>query len=199
MRPNDNYLIFAVFYYIGLHCLTVQFHWLLVICYILYEDIVKVFQDYIRKRYLKSCLFAWCLPVLMTLFCRLVIPSLFHNNNLGTWIELGFLFLPLIINAIIYIKLVISLLCNCHAGANTANNKWRRFYMVTLIFVLSDVTVLSAFTLHNYFPPPPILQTVLMNLQTITIDLFFPIFKRNRTSWHDYFFAKRSNNNIVLS
>lgn len=193
--------IYKVFYYLKTYFTSVQYYWLLVICFIFYVEIVKVFSGDIRRRYLKSTLLAWGVPLITTLIIIIANPLLYDFYDVESYvkylhIKIAIRVLPLFVNLVIYIILVISLFRASKESGGTAAKKWRHFYIATLIFVLSDVVQLSTFIWDIVYLSYDI-QVYLVNLQTIAIDLFFPIVKSNRELWRT-FFANRLERNMPL-
>lgn len=136
-------------YYIFTYFLAAQSYWLLLICYVFSVDIMKVFwcrhpQQISKEQPLcqghacdnNSLVLDWRHYSKFILGCRL---------DYYIWLNLGIIVLPVIINLFLCIKLVYTLFRTSSPSATTVTNKQRRFYIATLIFVLSDVIVLSAF------------------------------------------------------
>ncbi|KAF9801949.1 hypothetical protein SFRURICE_016199, partial [Spodoptera frugiperda] len=128
-------------------------HWLLVFSCILYVDFVKVFHIDISRRFLKSSIFAWGMPALIVFVFTLVSLTMESFGDLITrQIIMSIELIPIFISFVIYILVLISLFRSKDTVIHI--NKWRSFYMSTLIFVLSDFFVidliLDAFKVFSY-------------------------------------------------
>ena len=171
----------VVIYYIG----SVQSYWLLVICCIFYVDIVKVFKGKTERRYLKSTIFAWGVPMLTTPFSIYLLPELASPEICHT-VRILIILLPIFVNVIIYVITVFSLFC-CSAGSvGTATSNWRRFYIATLIFLFCDFIFLSAAVLTQFFDVTFLVTSVMSDFQVIVLDIFFIFLRINRELWREY-------------
>ncbi|KAJ8707471.1 hypothetical protein PYW08_010723 [Mythimna loreyi] len=189
----DSKFMLEVCHYICTYSTTAQNYWLLVICHLFYTDIVKVFGGHINRKYMKSCMFAWGIPFIMLfLYYSLIYfqaERLAENLLLDTinYIEVFMTVSPLIINCIIYFSVISSLCSNSSRKAKTTStNNFRRFYIATLLFVLSDVIMLFSF-IWDSINISFLIRAVLSKLQQIAIDIFLPIVKGNRELWRKYF------------
>lgn len=183
---------------------TLSFNcWLLVLCYYFYIDLVQVFYIDIQKKYLKSGLFAWGLPLISSviyfvaaLYCYVYNSSEIVSEYMFQALTMTILTIPVIINFVIYILVVHSLYRGCEAAATTCSNKWCRFYIATLIFVLSNVLQLTA--IAEIFDLKIFIIVVIgelgVYLNTIALDVFIIIVKSNRRLWRE-FLKRRSVNN----
>lgn len=188
--------------FISSYCTTIYNNWLLVMCYMFYVDIVKVFHIDIKRRYLKSSLFAWGLPFITCLilaYFGLYLSVQPSERKMLLYILVAIIvvtsFLPLLLSLIIYIRLVFSLFRHSDANASRATDTWRRLYIATLMFVLSDVIMLTDFIwniLHISF----MIRMVIMYLQIITISLYLPVVRCNRELWREYY-VHRLDRNIL--
>lgn len=170
--------------------------WLLVLCYIFYVDFVKVFNIDIPRRYLKSNIFAWGVPFIAVLLYFITGRLLYFYCSmeiLTTPIGISLLLLPVTISFVVYVMVVYSLFRSSQAAATTASDKRRRFYISTLIFVISNVMVL--YCLRDLFEKSDKYVNVLgvfgefMNI--LALDMYFIVGKSNRELWKMYF-KKRS-------
>lgn len=179
---------------------SVQCYWFLVMCCILYVDIVKVFNGDIQRRFLKSTLFAWGVPLVSTVICKFVLP-LFLSDDMFFYPQTVIVNLPLFVNLIIYMKFIHSLFC-CWYGSsensNSATNCLRRFYIASLIFIFSDIAMLFTVVMTKTLKLSLITQSVLSDIQVISIDLFVPLIRCNRDLWKA-FRAKRLERNVFLT
>lgn len=204
--PTKSLIFYNSATCIYMYLKAVYSHWLVVLCYICYVDIVKVFRVDIRRRYLKSNIFAWAVPVItvssLILFSFYVIRYFEKYNVLLNNIAFnGSVMLPLVVNFLMYIKIQFSL-CHCNANSTTNTGKWRRFYMATLIFVFSDiVTLYSFFLVVTIVPHMPLIVYIAMPLehvQTLALNLFFVAVKSNRTVWREYYSNKIQQKEINI-
>ncbi|KAJ8707470.1 hypothetical protein PYW08_010722 [Mythimna loreyi] len=175
---------------------SLSFHcWLLVLCYIFYVDFVKVFNIDIRRRYLKSSLFAWGLPsVTAFIYLALELVMFVYNSkviityNMFRIFTMIILLIPAIISFVIYIVVLNSLFRGKVPNENISSHKMRRFYIATLLFILSNIIVLTAI--------PEILQVPILAidiigelgeyLNTIALNVYIIIVKSNRMIWREF-------------
>lgn len=198
----DDEQIMDIWRYICAYFTTVQNYWLLVICYIFYVDIVKVFRGHVNRKYLKASLFAWGLPFITFLlyyifikFNKKILPSGSSSDLVANYVEVFIIISPLIFNCFIYIVVVFSL-CRCfNPSGSTSTNNWRRFYIASLLFVLSDVIVLSSF-IWDILSLSFFIRAVMSKLQQIVIDLFLPVVRSNRELWREYLKANKLDKSI---
>lgn len=180
-------------HYICTFTTSVQNHWMLVICYIFYVDVVKVFGGYLKRKYLKSCIFAWGIPLVILILYYLFIC--FYQDVLiesrlwdvaSNYFEVLLMVLPLMINLFLYFAVVITL-CDCSKRKMVAEtSKCRQFYIATLLFIMSDIIVLTSF-IWDSTNIDLLLRAVLSKLQQIAVVLFLPFVRGNRKMWGDYF------------
>lgn len=130
--------------YLLIYLATVKHHWLIVICHMFYVDIVKVFNEHTRKKYLKSGLFGWCVSLITTLVHFFVTSGFFINFDVNPS-DVGFIIfiLTLTVNCLLYFIIVYSLFRSSNTSGHTATNKWRRLAIATLIFILGDILLVS--------------------------------------------------------
>ena len=186
---------------IFLHLTTVYNCWLLVMCYMFYVHIVKVFHKDIEKKYLKSSIFAWAVPSVIWIVCAVCIVIIHAVSKRDKWniIHLfitvcSILFcnvLPSFINLVIFIKLVSSLFFGKATNAGTVSiidrrkERLRRLCTSTAMFVLSNVVVLT-FVIFDLFRLTVEVRAVMLSLQIAAMALFVPLLKSNRSFWHEY-------------
>lgn len=174
--------------------------WLLVLCCIFYLDIVQVFNTHVSRRYLKSALFAWGVPLILFIIYSLSLPLLgwllskhFENETMKViskilfFLDIFVIFVPLVINVLIYIRVLIELFNTTNVPKSAINS--RRFYIATLIFLLSGVIFLIS-PLWLFVEPPDVIITVIDYLPSISMDVYFLIVKSNRDLWLE-FYVKR--------
>lgn len=190
--PVEVYIfIFADFVYFSLsfHC------WLLVLCYIFYVDFVKVFRLDIHRRYLKSSLFAWGIPFVTT-FLYFLIKSLLNPDNYAALFSVEIieflLLIPVSMSLVIYVTVIYYLFNEGDSGSWTSSKKWGRFYVSTLIFILSNLIVLAAIIdiLSVRILIVDVIGEIGEYLNTIVISIYIMIVKSNRTLWREYVKAK---------
>ncbi|CAH1643951.1 unnamed protein product [Spodoptera littoralis] len=68
--------------------------WLTILCWIFYVDLVKVFNTEVSKKYLKISLFAWGVPIVITVFSTVVMPHIGATGDNAAIIFNSILFLP---------------------------------------------------------------------------------------------------------
>ncbi|KAJ8707472.1 hypothetical protein PYW08_010724 [Mythimna loreyi] len=199
----DDKDILDICRYICTYFSAVQNYWMLVICYIFYVDIVKVFRGHVNRKYLKCCLFAWGIPFMTFLLYYVFI---YYNERhihvyaagstmdfVANSVEVFIIVSPLMINCCLY-GAVLFALCNCFKPkATTSTNNWRRFYIATLLFLLSDVLVLSSF-IWDVMSIAFSLRAVMSKLQQIAISLFLPLVRSNRELWQQFYSQKMATN-----
>uniref|UniRef100_A0A2H1V3J3 SFRICE_011614 n=1 Tax=Spodoptera frugiperda TaxID=7108 RepID=A0A2H1V3J3_SPOFR len=162
-------------------------HWLLVFSCILYVDFVKVFHIDISRRFLKSSIFAWGMPALIVFVFTLVSLTMESFGDLITrQIIMSIELIPIFISFVIYILVLISLFRSKDTVIHI--NKWRSFYMSTLIFVLSDFFVidliLDAFKVFSYVVFH--IGFFGLNINALAIAIYFMSVKRNRDLWKEF-------------
>lgn len=179
--------------------------WLLVLCYIFYVDFVKVFRLDIHRRYLKSSLFAWGLSFLSTIIYFILICLVYVNRlkqfivtfRIGTIV---LLLVPVAISFIIYIAVVYSLFRSNDKGANKPFNKWTRFYISTLTFVLSNIIVLAA--VIDFFQLEILIVDVIGELgeylNKVALNVYIIIVKGNRNLWFEFLNKKTKQNRLEM-
>ena len=177
-------------------CLSSFQFWLLVLSCIYYSDFVNIFKSDIRRKYLKTGLFAWGGPlILWTIpFIYVIIYGVLnHNMVLGenhffssTYYVIIVFCIPAAVNLFIYIA-VLYILIRGSDGTTTSTNKWRSFFIALLIFIQSN-SPLSFYTI--YFQANDVFVYFLCVfadlLNTIVIDVYIIIVKSNRELWRKY-------------
>ena len=186
-----------VFVYVFL--LTVFNYWLVVMCYMFYVDIVKVFHNYIKRRYLYSFLFAWGVPSTVTGINRLIIFFMqradVKEDFLQNFIEIcNFItcsVFPAMINLVLFIKLLYSLFPCSETIACTMPKKVRRkqklsrLFTATAMFVVSNIFVLTML-IWELLKVSVLTRILTTNVQILLLALFVPLLKSNRVYWHEY-------------
>ncbi|KAF9806282.1 hypothetical protein SFRURICE_008266 [Spodoptera frugiperda] len=175
------------------------------LCYIFYVDFVKVFRLDIHRRYLKSSLFAWGLSFLSTIIYFILICLVYVNRlkqfivtfRIGTIV---LLLVPVAISFIIYIAVVYSLFRSNDKGANKPFNKWTRFYISTLTFVLSNIIVLAA--VIDFFQLEILIVDVIGELgeylNKVALNVYIIIVKGNRNLWFEFLNKKTKQNRLEM-
>lgn len=174
---------------------------LLVMCYMFYVHIVKVFHKDVTRKYLKASFFAWGVPILLMIACCIIfaITVVFMGDPSEEFLKI---FMPVVIivtcdvlpaifNTVIFVKVIWSLFVNktSHATVMSENARrkdiLRRLLLATAIFVLSNFTAFS-FTFWKLFDLPFAIRVVTLSLQTLVVSLFVPFLRNNRDSWQEY-------------
>lgn len=174
---------------------------LLVMCYMFYVHIVKVFHKDVTRKYLKASFFAWGVPILLMIACCIIfaITVLFIGDPSEEFLKI---FMPVVIiitcdvlpaifNTVIFVKVIWSLFVNktSHATVMSENARrkdiLRRLLLATAVFVLSNFTAFS-FTFWKLFDLPFAIRVVTLSLQTLVVSLFVPFLRSNRDSWQEY-------------
>lgn len=157
----------------------------------------------IRRRYLKSGLLCWGVP-LVTFFLLYVVPVLLNVHGivdiaLPAFVAM-FLVVVLIIliinfNFVLYVRVVYSLFHGTEIGANTLTNKWRRIFICTLVFGFSNVLTLTA--LLTVVEVKEFYIIVLVNLRlfvnAVALTVFTILGKSNRELWREFINKKGLN------
>lgn len=158
-------------------------YWLLLLCYVFYVELVKVLGGDVERKYLKSNLLAWGVPLFFTVFCVFVVPSIHISKTTNATMYHWILFSPLLINVLIYIRVFCALL---KIDVRNSSDWCCRVYVATVIFLISGVLFLLL-PLRLYVDFPPYLSTVVVYLQPVVINVYFFIIRLNRTAWKEYY------------
>ena len=196
-------LNFVIFMFLS----TVFNYWLLIICYMFYVDVVKVFSGDIKQKFLKSFVLAWGLPLTGLIFGTLmlkVINTAIEDEGGKFFLFFSFYatlfscdFVPLIINIVLFVKLVHSLFfCqekNTRVVPENQREKenWRRLLTATAMFMLTNINVLIMI-IWVLFLTKFSLRAVTFCIQTIILALFIPLVKSNRKLWYEYFVNRKN-------
>lgn len=119
----------------------------------------------------------------------------------------GSLFYPLIVNFCFYLVIVYSLCRSYISNTHTGSYIWRRLYIATLIFILSDVIMLSDIVVNfvvkffdlglYYIPYIKNILVCLDHLNILVIDILIVVFKGNRTIWYEFYVKKIKQKKLV--
>ena len=189
-------------FFLFVYITTVYNYWLLVMCYMFYVDIVKVFHKNVTRKFLKFTIFAWGVPAVVIIILRLIfliVERTFEGDKevkllqfFSTVTFVSCNILPLIINFCIFMKLVYNLFF-CKTSNNNVvpqnerlKENLRRLFTATVMFMLININVLTLVIweiLNAAFP----MRAITLYLQIIVLALFFPLLKSNRALWGDYF------------
>ena len=197
-----------VYFYIFMFLSTVYHYWLVVMCYVFYVKLVKVFNGDMKRKYLKSTLFSWGLPVLIVFICRFalfIIEQAIDEENtqfsrkqfISNCMLVVSHVIPTAINSLIFIELLYSLFCSKESNASSLSKKerikekWRRLYTATSIFFLSNVFVLY-FLIWTGFHFSMITRYSTMYIQLLAVTIFIPLVKSNRVVWKEYYKTRLS-------
>lgn len=205
MGSIKNAWFHRFFFCLNVYLSSVKSHWLLLICHLFYADFVKVFDVHIQRRYLKSTLFAWGVSfVTTTIFMFVLYYFLYYSSDMTivnrsvsliVVLTRGSSILALTANCCLYILIVRSVCRNFNTSSHTASNTWRRLYISTLIFVLSDIMMLSEYVASffrsiNFTTAFLLLETLLPNFSAFVLSVFFVVVKSNRKIWREFFILK---------
>lgn len=183
--------LFAIFNFLT----AVYNHWLVVMCYMFYVDIVKVFRKDIKRRYLKSFIFSWGVPTIVFIICGfilMIIKEVVQNNKdkvmlLFMMISLIGMsqFLPVMVNLMIFIKLLCGLYvskdnASVVSGAKRRKENCRRLSIASAIFILSNITVLT-FVIWDALELKVEVRGSTLGIQMGALAIFMPLLKSNRT------------------
>lgn len=156
--------------------------WLLILCYVFYRDLVKVFSSDISRRYLKSNLFCWGVPLILSVWCIFVMPFIVKSGKITAPIFITLMLTPLVVNFFIYLRVLYALLTDIHA----VKNRCQRIQVCTVIFFVSGfLMLLMPLRLCSIFPNWLII--ILGHLQAVAMDFYFFFIRMNRTVWMNYF------------
>ncbi|KAJ8714963.1 hypothetical protein PYW08_004944 [Mythimna loreyi] len=189
IASTSNWLYFSTLFYFY----TVKHYWLLVISHMFYVDFVKVFNGNINRKYLKSSIFSWGVPLIPTVGTLFfgIWKSDIGKKYVGIILMILFatLILPLVVNCILYIIILCSLCRSFKTNEPTTSNTCRRLSLATLIFILSDVSLLSSYIIMIVMSAPSpgfVLELLLLFWSTLVLELFLVVGKRNREVWSEY-------------
>ena len=179
---------------------TVLNYWLIVMCYMFYVDIVKLFSRDVKRRHLYSFLFGWGVPSVLTGITRLVIFIVERKeDNSEDFVEnFGDIFyfvtssvLPAMINLVLFIKLLFSLFPCDNTIACAMDKKARRKQKLSRLctamamFVVSN-TFMLMMLVWDFLEVKILIRAITINVQILFLALFFPLIKSNRVYWHEY-------------
>ena len=201
-----------LYFFIFMFLSAVYNYWLVVLCYMFYVDIVKVFDIKIKRKYLKSSLFAWGVPLLLLVISRSIFLLVELTEEDKTekrllvfaraCIRVTSYAFPTIINSIFYVKLVYSLF-SCKNAVNVIiprkeriKQNVSRLCIATAMFILNNIFVLTM-VLWDLFHCTNVVRSASFCLQVIVLSLFFPLLKSNRTSWYEHYKRKESVRQLV--
>lgn len=177
----------------------VKYFWMLVLCWIFYVDIVKVFGGDISRRYFKSSLFSWGIPVILSFPLPLILLALSNYIEIETTVmicaffDLAILFLPLLISFGVYVKVICTLFKSSDVSRTAVKN--RRIYLATLIFLLSGV-LFFIMPLWFIVDLPYFILFIIKHLQTMTMNVYLLIVKSNRDLWMEYYEKRKNKTNV---
>ena len=203
----SNIWAYRIVYNLYLYLLCVKNYWLLVISHMFYVNFVKVFNGNIQRKYLKSSIFAWGVALITTIlfillyFCCLPkIKTYSSSDNDAPPYQIAMLsqILPLIVNFCFYFIIVFSLCRSFNKRAHTAANIRRRLYIATVIFLISDVLLLSDYVVTIIFntimatnsPARALVGVILNHLNAVILPIFLFVVKCNRNNWHAFYLNK---------
>lgn len=174
---------------------TVFNHWLIIATAMFYIDFVKIFNNSIKYRYLKANLFAWILPILVTL---MIILLRLHGLYFGIATSC--------FNFLLYLRVLFALFKSESAIVSTANTKLRLGLIATLAFLTTGLVIYLPVIVmimiddhqHNDLG---VLGYLLVNLVSVTlICVYFWMMKYNKEAWKEFIYMKKArklkNNNF---
>lgn len=188
---------------IFLYFTTVYNFWVIVICYGLYVKVVKVFYIEVESKCIKSFLYAWGVPLTVLVICKLVLliiqacieeESTYENVRvyyIYSCVMITCCIIPSGINLTIFIKVVRALYSMKDPNSAVTKRqrrieKLRRLSTIVLMFFLSNVYVLT-FLIWDVLDLTVVIRVSTVAIQIITSSLMFPLLKRNRNVWCEYF------------
>lgn len=195
---DENMIVHGICFITVLYFVICFHHWLLVLSYIFYVDFVKVFHIDISRRFLKSSIFAWGMPALIVFAFNLesiTIES--FDDQMLLKVLASIVFFPIFVNVVIYLLVLYSLFRS--KDTVTHNNKWRSFYVSTLIFVLSDV-IFICYTLEvsSYYSKVIFyLDYCGLFINKLAIIVYFISAKCNRDLWKEVMKKFLSKNKVM--
>lgn len=195
------YQITAAFFGTATHC------WLMVLGWILYVDIVKVFGGDVNRKFLKTSLFAWGTPFIISLSLPIILLPIILSKYIkmeniiyiSSIVDKLEVFVPLTILICIYVVVLTSLLKK--VLVNNTVVKSRCIFIATLIFLSMFFLIFIMGGIISMTMPPDYLIQIsyvpLIHLQTIALNMYFLTLKSNRDLWRN-FYVKRQKNNIIV-
>ena len=197
MQMKSDVLSSIIGQFLFIYSMAVRHYWLIIICNMFYVDIVKVFDGHIRRRYLKSNIFGWgvsAVTTIITVICTYVQLVIYESTRYIFNVIIFLSSVPVILNCILYIVIVCSLFRNC---TSSATNIWRRLYITTVIFILSDLFLLSLFIARylRYLRATSHLlyfctHMFLRYLNPLVLIVYIVGLKSNRELWYEFYVNK---------
>lgn len=177
------YFVLYIFFRISLN------YWLLILCYVFYLDLAKVYNNHISRRYLKANLFGWVLPLIVTIFNSIVMKYITKKHiEYALPLQITAMFIPLMLNLIIYLTVVVALV------KKKANNVERRrcFLLLTVLLCLSGIFMLTI-PLHLLWDKGEsgknlkLALSILSRLQDLMPIVYLFTLGYNWSVWKDYY------------
>lgn len=195
----ENRIVHDICWFTVLYFMICFHHWLLVLSYIFYVDFVEVFHIDISRRFLKSSIFAWGIPALIIFVYCLVTQVTMESfgDQMASKVLMSIVFFPIFVNLVIYLLVLYSLFRS--KDTDTHNNKWRSFYVSTLIFVLSDV-IFICYTLEvsSYYSKVMFYFDYCgLFINKLAIVVYFISAKCNRDLWKEVMKKFLSKNKVM--
>lgn len=195
-----EHLSFVIcFLYSYLYLSLAYNHWLLIMCYIFYVDVVKVLKKEISRKYLKSCLLGWVLPCIKLLVVTLFVAQIISTSNDSDALLLQFMWLlsicayvPMILNLVLFVKVLWALFCTKDTTSGVVTKKarrmerCRRLCTASAMFILTNALLLTVL-LWELFNLSLKTRVITLMLQIVALALFVPLVKSNRKLWREYF------------
>lgn len=192
-------------YWLSEYLETAKCHWLVVISHMFYVDIIKVFKrHYFQRRYLKSTLFGWGVPLIPIVVLAIInlyyyyifdyIKLMFSMGAMSVimWAERV---ISLVMNLFFYFVIVFSLCRSLITRKQTLSNVLRRLYFASLVFILSDILLLCDYVVM-------LIISSKSNIDYIVTLLTYLILLVYRDIWYDFYVRKirhrHRNHNIFM-
>lgn len=218
-RLIDSYdFVYKTFYYLFTFFGYSLCCWLTVMSVVIYNNIVKIYNSDMDKKYLMSSLFAWGLPLIITLwryvyenylaltfkrrFNSLLFYIVFHTKYLSLLI--------VILNVLVFVRVLISLLRRSNLRSTNRNTFRQKLQVVIFAFISSGIIMMlnliiqfsislsKGFDLY-LIPSMPLsfIAIVLVVefvgiLQMLLLSVFVLFSKSNRQIYRQYFRNRRA-------
>lgn len=198
---SQNVVFQLMFFFTFIYLTMAYNHWLLIINYIFYVDVVKVFQKDIKRKYLKSWLFGWVLPFVILIVLALLF-SINRNDDDGydqlvlkiifVWLLATCNLVPIFVNLIIFFKVLWALFLYKDTSGSMMTKKercvenCRRLSMVAAGFALSSAVMLTSL-IWQLFNFVRLWRALSLGLEIIALVVYVPLVKSNRELWREYF------------
>ncbi|KAJ8712279.1 hypothetical protein PYW07_005121 [Mythimna separata] len=170
---------------------TVKFHWLIIIGYIFYDDIVKIFKEPVQNLYLKSNIFGWGISLILSAiftYLNMYFGYYWAPVIIRIIVAFGNRFIPVVINGFLYTKVVYSLWHSFHSSANK-QSICRSLCIASLIFTLINVLLsydLILIMLIEYHRNISQILNITSALYILAVDVYFIYLSRHHITGELY-------------